>query len=103
MDELEVTLRSAVHFFAGTPVTPVSAARTATRCKQKEVLTSIITSHPGTICFRTTSPAASASSASVSASPVHTASPAARPLPARSPTHSSESSAPCEPVVRRNR
>ena len=38
LDELEVTLRSAVTLFSGTPVAPVAAARTATRHK-KEVPT----------------------------------------------------------------
>ena len=92
LDELEVTLRSAVQLFSGTHVAPVAAARTATRCKKKEVPTSIITSHPGTVGFGTPSAAATASPASAFASPVCTPSPAARTPPARSPTPSSESS-----------
>ena len=98
LDELEVTLRSTVQLFSGTPVAPVAAAITATRHKKNEVPTSIITSHLGTIGFGTTSTAASAS-----ANPVCTPSPAARPPPARSPTPSSESSVSSKPVVRRKK
>ena len=90
LDQLEVTLKSAVQLFSCTPVEPVAGARTATRHKKKEVPTSIITSHPGTIGFGTTSSAGNASSAS----PVCTPSPAATPPPPRSPTPSSKSSVP---------
>ena len=99
LDELEVTLKSAVQLFSCTPVAPVAGARTATRHKKKEVPTSIITSHPGTIGFGTTSSTGSASPAS----PVCTPSPAATPPPTRSPTPSSESSVPSECVVTRKK
>ena len=81
----------------------VVAARTATRHEKKEVPTSIITSHPGTVGFGTTSYAGSTSPVSASASHVCTPCLSARPSPARSPTPSSKSSVPSEPVVGRKK
>ena len=51
LDELEVTLKSAVQLFSCTPVAPAACARTATRHKKKEVPMSIITSHPGLLAL----------------------------------------------------